>query len=225
MMIDIKTPYYVIDLSQINKCMQVVHQLKNLSSVKCLLALKAFSTWPVFPWFKEALDGTTSSSIFELKLGKEKFGKEAHAYSVAYSKEELNSVNLYTDKVIFNSINQLTSYAHQVNIPIGLRVNPLIGFTPYEISNPVLKQSRLGESNRQQIESVLDLISGVMIHNNCDNTDFKEFSRLLDEVEASFSWLFQQLSWISLGGGILFTAPDFPLIRLHDLSSKYDVQV
>ena len=41
---------------------------------------------------KKYMDGTTSSSLFEARLGHEKFGKEVHAYSVAFSEEDIQAV-------------------------------------------------------------------------------------------------------------------------------------
>ena len=47
-----------------------------------MLALKCFSTWGVFDLMRDHLDGTTSSSLYEARLGREEFGGEVHAYSV-----------------------------------------------------------------------------------------------------------------------------------------------
>ncbi|KAG1648837.1 Carboxynorspermidine/carboxyspermidine decarboxylase [Nymphon striatum] len=77
-------------------------QLRTLSGARCLLALKCFASWPVFDVMQGHMDGTTSSSLFELKLGREKFGKEAHAYSVAWADHEVDEAIGYADKIIFN---------------------------------------------------------------------------------------------------------------------------
>ena len=47
------------------------------------------------------LHGTTSSSLKEVRLGKECFGGETHAYSVAYADHEIKEVLGYCDKIIF----------------------------------------------------------------------------------------------------------------------------
>lgn len=59
---------------------------------------------------RQYMDGTTSSSLYEVKLGREKFGGETHAYSVAYSPEEIGEVVANADKIIFNSISQLQRF-------------------------------------------------------------------------------------------------------------------
>lgn len=80
----------------------------ELSGAKALLALKCFATWGVFDVMQPYLHGTTSSSLNEVRLGYETFGKgkgsdnkkETHAYSVAYSADEIDEVLSYADKII-----------------------------------------------------------------------------------------------------------------------------
>jgi len=69
-----------------------------------------FSTWGVFGLMRQYMDGTTSSSLYEARLGFEKFGKETHAYCVGYSPSDINAISHYADKIIFNSASQLDAY-------------------------------------------------------------------------------------------------------------------
>ena len=68
-----------------------------------------------------------------------------------------------------------------------------------------------------------------MIHNNCENDSFEAFSESLADIESRFGDILQQLEWVSLGGGIHFIAPDYPLEKLADrlkvFSETYGVQV
>lgn len=69
---------------------------------------------------REYMDGTTSSSLFEVRLGREKFGGETHAYSVAYAEDDIDDVVACADKIIFNSLSQLERYAPRASaIPRG----------------------------------------------------------------------------------------------------------
>src|ERR1041385_9056673 len=88
----LQTPYYLIDESRLVKNLERIAHVRELSGAKSVLALKCFSTWAVFDLMQSYLDGTTSSSLFEARLGHEKFGKEVHAYSVAFSEEEVKAV-------------------------------------------------------------------------------------------------------------------------------------
>ncbi|WP_227430980.1 carboxynorspermidine decarboxylase [Psychrobacter sp. I-STPA6b] len=229
---DIPTPYYQIDLVALKQNLMTVQRLCELSGAKALLALKCFATWGVFDFMRPYLHGTTSSSLNEVRLGKETFGKETHAYSVAYSADEIDAVLSYADKIIFNSFNQLSAFkdkAYQANIPVGLRLNPQTSNSSFLIADPARPFSRLGEHDVAKVQAVLGDISGVMIHNNCENDSFEAFSASLDDIEAKFGEVFHQLSWVSLGGGIHFIAPDYPLEklahRLKQFSDTYGVQV
>jgi carboxynorspermidine decarboxylase len=101
------TPYYLINERKILKNLKKIQYLREQSGAKSVLALKCFSTWCVFDLMKEYMDGTTSSSLYEARLGYEKFGKEVHAYSVAYSRQDIQEIKQFSDKIIFNSVSQL----------------------------------------------------------------------------------------------------------------------
>lgn len=119
------TPYYLIDKSRLLQNMEKMAYVRTHSGAKTLLALKCFATWSVFDLMREYMDGTTSSSLYEVKLGRQKFGGETHAYSVAYADDEIDEVLAHSDKIIFNSISQLTRFADaSANHVRGLRINP-----------------------------------------------------------------------------------------------------
>ncbi|MGE6327206.1 carboxynorspermidine decarboxylase [Psychrobacter pacificensis] len=236
------TPYYVLDEAAIVVNMKIIARLCELSGAKALLALKCFATWGVFDVMQPYLHGTTSSSLNEVRLGYETFGnnadasssdkKETHAYSVAYSADEIPEVLSYADKIIFNSISQLTAFKNQAaaqGVPVGLRLNPKTSNSSFLIADPARPFSRLGEHNKDKIAAVLSDITGVMIHNNCENDSFEAFSESLADIESRFGDILQQLEWVSLGGGIHFIAPDYPLEKLADrlkvFSETYGVQV
>ena len=238
----VPTPYYLLDEAAIVANMQIIARLCELSGAKALLALKCFATWGVFDVMQPYLHGTTSSSLNEVRLGYETFGnnsngnsedkKETHAYSVAYSSDEISEVLSYADKIIFNSISQLNAFKDQAraqNIPVGLRLNPKTSNSSFIIADPARPFSRLGEHDKDKIAAVLSDITGVMIHNNCENDSFEAFSASLADIEDRFGDVLAQLEWVSLGGGIHFIAPDYPLEklaeRLKGFSEKYDVQV
>jgi carboxynorspermidine decarboxylase len=195
-----------------------------------LLALKCFATWSVFDLISKYLDGTTSSSLFEVKLGREHFTGETHAYSVAWADHEIDEVLRNSDKVIFNSIGQLTRF-EQVSRghTRGLRVNPGVSTSSFDLADPARPFSRLGEHDPRAIEAVIDQISGFMFHNNCENDDFDRFDAMLRGIEDRFGHLIGQLDWISLGGGIQFTGAGYPLdklaARLKQFAETYGVQV
>ncbi|MFN3586257.1 MAG: carboxynorspermidine decarboxylase [Moraxellaceae bacterium] len=228
----LKTPYYLIDKAALRANLDKIARLRARSGAKCLLALKCFATWAVFDLMRESMDGTTSSSLYEVQLGREKFGGETHAYSVAWADDDMPGVIAAADKVIFNSISQLERFGAEVaaaGIPCGLRVNPGVSSSGFELADPARPFSRLGEADPDRVAAVLERISGVMFHNNCENGSLEVFERLLAHIEQRFGHLLARLSWVSLGGGIHFTGEGYPLDafadRLRAFSERYGVQV
>ena len=226
----IKTPYYLIDKSKLLRNMEKIAYLREHSGAKALLALKCFATWSVFDLMNQYMDGTTSSSLYEVKLGKRKFGGETHAYSVAYADDEIEEVLAHSDKIIFNSVGQLQRFADASAKHVrGLRLNPQVSSSDWLIADPARPFSRLGEWDASKVEQVMDQISGFMLHNNCENSDFDLFDSMLQQIEDRFGSLLERVEWVSLGGGIHFTGEGYPLdklcARLKAFSQRYGVQV
>ncbi|MCO5147904.1 MAG: carboxynorspermidine decarboxylase [Aquamicrobium sp.] len=226
----IQTPYYLIDKQKLLRNMEIIARVREQSGAKALLALKCFATWSVFDLMRQYMDGTTSSSLYEVRLGREKFGGETHAYSVAWADHEIDEAVSHADKIIFNTVGQLERFADRAEgIARGIRLNPGISSSSFDLADPARPFSRLGEWNAARVEPVLDRISGFMIHNNCENDDFELFSRMLDVIEERFGPLLSEVDWISLGGGIHFTGEDYPLDafcdRLKRFSDRFGVQV
>ncbi len=226
----LKTPYYLIDKSQLLQNMEKIAYVRQQSGAKALLALKCFATWSVFDLMQQYMDGTTSSSLFEVKLGREKFAGETHAYSVAYADDEIAEVLASSDKVIFNSISQLNRFEEVSRQHVrGLRVNPGVSTSEFTLADPARPFSRLGEHDPAKIATVIEQISGFMFHNNCENDSFARFDEMLTGIEARFGELLSQVEWVSLGGGIHFTGAGYPLDafcqRLKDFAQRWGVQV
>ena len=224
------TPHYLIDEAALERNLRLIDQLRMASGAKCLLALKCFATWAAFPQIAPHMDGTTSSSLNEVKLGREKFGGETHAYSVAWSDGEIDEAIANADKIIFNSATQVQRYADRAaHLPIGLRVNPGVSHSHFDLADPARPFSRLGEWSDERIEWAMQYVSGFMLHCNCENDSLEAFSALLDRIEAKLGHFLERLDWVSLGGGIHFTKPGYPIeelaARLRVFSERFGVQV
>ncbi|WP_419239967.1 carboxynorspermidine decarboxylase [Photobacterium leiognathi] len=211
-----KTPYFMIDEQKLINNLEQAKKLKQLSGVKLVLALKCFSTWGVFDVMKSYLDGTTSSGPFEVRLGAEKFGGETHAYSVGYSQEDVEDVLQYCNKIIFNSISQLQAYRHLADgkASVGLRLNPGISCAGQDLADPARQFSRLGVQENILTDELFDALDGAMFHMNCENKSADAFITLLDSISERFGRYLSKLDWVSLGGGVFFTWPDYELEKL-----------
>lgn len=228
--LNIRTPYYLINESRLLKNLKKIEYLRSQTGVKCLLALKCFATWSVFDLMKNYMDGTTSSSLYEARLGYEKFGGETHAFSVAYDDSDIEELIKFSDKIIFNSISQLKRYSNQCKYLIkGLRINPNMSYSGFDLADPAREFSRLGVNNIEEIESILSEITGAMFHYNCENSDIDVFENMLSDIGNKFGSILHKLDWVSLGGGIHFTGENYDINRFCDIlrsfSNKYSLQI
>jgi len=207
-----ETPYYLIDEQRMKEAMQTIEYVQEKSGAKCVLALKCFSSFCAFPFMRKYMPGVTTSSLFEARLGYEKFGGEVHGYSVAFDDEEVAQIVPYCDKLIFNSLGQLHRHRQAAaSCSVGLRLNPEVGYSEHPLSDPTLRFSRLGVRAAQLPANIAEHIEGAMLHMNCDNASLVSFSKQLHSIESTFATLLPQLKWLSLGGGIAFTSEGYPI--------------
>lgn len=218
----VHTPYYLLRETALRRNLELVADVRERSGAKAVLALKCFSAWSVFPLMRQYLDGTTSSSPYEARLGFEEFGGETHAYSVAYTADDVREVASFADKVIFNSASQLRAHGGLVGDGVvGVRVNPGLSYSHFDLADPARRASRLGIVDPAELREVAHLVSGVMFHFNCENGDADAFARSLDEISARYADVLAALDWVSLGGGVAFTDPDYPRDVLVDALARF----
>ena len=130
------------------------------------------------------------AALYEARLGREKFGKEVNAYSVAYSTEEGEAVARFADKVIFNSISQLNRLHDRVSgLKVGLRVNPGLSYSHFDLADPARKYSRLGVCSEHELDAVASLISDVMFYFNCENDDVENIAAAIDRIGTKYASL------------------------------------
>jgi carboxynorspermidine decarboxylase len=219
----LETPCFVIRERDLLRNLERTRELKVASGAKVVLALKCFSTWGVFELMQPFLDGTTSSSLFEARLGHEKFGGETHAFSVGYSEADVRQLVQFSNKIIFNSASQLANYRGLVppEVSIGLRLNPEVSYAHQDLADPARPYSRLGVRAGDLSEETLRGVSGFMFHFNCENEDFPALKTMIDKISQKFGPLLDSVRWVSLGGGISFTNDGFPLHEFADYLREF----
>ncbi|PQJ95021.1 carboxynorspermidine decarboxylase [Chromatium okenii] len=227
---DLPTPYYLIDETRLQKNLEIIQSVRERSGAKSVLALKCFSTWCVFDLMRRYLDGTTSSSLFEARLGYEEFGKEVHAYSVGFSRNDVKAVRVFADKIIFNSVSQLQQHYPDVQgCNLGLRVNPGISYSHFDLADPTRRYSRLGVADKAALAEASTVLNGLMYHFNCENDDIDSFIRALASIGRDDGELLRKMEWISFGGGLSFTKDGYPLDRfclaLREFGQEFDIQI
>jgi len=224
------TPYYLIDERRLLRNLRVIERVRRLSGARALLALKCFAAWSVFPLLRRCLDGVTSSGVYEARLGREKFGGEVHAYSVGFSREDVRAVRRYADKIIFNSLSQWRRLAGEARgLDVGVRVNPGFSFSHYDLADPARRYSRLGVRDAAELGRAAEGLRGAMFHFNCENGEFPRFAAHLERLGREYGDLLARLEWVSLGGGLAFTRPGYPVARfaaaLRAFGRRFGVQV
>ena len=226
----LKTPCYVIDEARLVENLEILKQVKDNTGCKILLAQKAFSCFEEYPLIGRYLDGTTSSGLFEARLGKEKMGKSNHVFSPAYKEEEFEELVTICDHIVFNSFSQLEKYKDRLQgVNAGIRINPECSTQKeHAIYDPCAPGSRLGVTIDQFEEKFLPFLSGFHFHTLCEqNSD--DLKKTLDAVEEKFGSYLPQLSWINLGGGHHITKRDYDLELLEssilELQKRYGLTV
>lgn len=234
---DITTPSYLIDERLLKKNMEVLKSVSDATGCKILLAQKAFSMFSMYPMMSRYLAGTTASSLFEARLGKEEFGGETHIFAPAYKENEIDDIISLCDHIVFNSFAQWKRFKNKVlaargagkKIECGIRVNPEYAEIETDIYNPCFTGSRLG-TTLKTFEEELDLegIDGLHFHTMCEqNSDTLE--RTLKVVEEKFGKYMKDMKWINFGGGHHITRKDYDIERLigcvNHVQEKYNVKV
>lgn len=227
------TPFYLIDQDLLVQNLELLQGVQARTGCKILLAQKAFSMYAMYPLIGRYLSGTTASSLFEAKLGKEEMGGETHIFSPAYREDEFEEIVSLCDHIVFNSFAQLQKFAPQVHaaprpVGCGLRVNPEYSEIETEIYNPCAVGSRLGTARAQFQPELLELLDGLHFHTMCEQ-GADTLSRTLDAFEARFGEFLPRMKWVNFGGGHHITRPGYDVALLERciarIQDKYGVQV
>lgn len=222
----IPSPCYVMEETLLRRNLELIRDVARRADVEIILAFKAFALWRSFPIFREYINSTTASSLFEARLAKEEFGNKAHTYSPAYTEEEFEDILACSSHITFNSLSQYQRFAQQVKgrASIGIRVNPEYSEIETELYNPCAPGSRFGILAKDLPEQLPTDIEGFHIHCHCESGS-DVFARTLEHIEAKFSKWFPQIQWINFGGGHLMTRKDYDvelLIKtLQDFHARY----
>ncbi|MFA5069007.1 MAG: carboxynorspermidine decarboxylase [Candidatus Omnitrophota bacterium] len=226
----LETPYYLINEKALLSNLRIIGGIKKASGAKCVLALKCFAAWSVFGLIRQYMDGTTSSSPYEARLGHEKFGKEVHVYSPGYKRQDIFDLRGIADKIIFNSVSQLKTFGPLAGkARLGIRINPGISYSHFDLADPARKYCRLGVPGKRLIRQALPYIDGVMFHFNCENTDFENLRASIDYIGNEYKDILKYCKWVSLGGGIYFTRKGYPVedfcAAIRDFAGRFNTQV
>lgn len=229
----ISTPAYVVDESLLIKNLETLKYVMDKTGCQILLAQKGFSMFSVYPLIGQYLKGTTASTLYEAKLGKEEMEGEVHIFSPAYKPDEMDEIIEISDHIVFNSFSQWAKYKEKVvradkKISVGMRINPEYSEIKTDMYNPCFKNSRLGVTLDNFKPEELEGIDGLHFHTMCEqNSDV--LWRTIQVVDEKFGPYISKMKWLNFGGGHHITREDYDLDTLIKsimfIKEKYDIEV
>ena len=212
------TPIYIIEEEKLRRNLSLIASVARRADVEIILAFKAFALWKTFPIFREYINSTTASSLFESRLAKECFGTKAHTYSPAYTADEIDEIVTCSSHLTFNSLSQYERFHERVagQASIGLRVNPEYSEVETLLYNPCAPGTRFGVTDDKLPQQLPSDIEGFHCHCHCES-GADVLQRTLVHIEQHFAQWFPQLKWLNLGGGHLMTRKDYDVELLVSL--------
>lgn len=212
------TPYYLLEERLLRRNLALIKQVANKAGVEIILAFKAFALWRTFPIFREYINHTTASSLYEARLATEEFGSKAHTYSPAYTEEEFPQIMACSSHVTFNSLSQFARFRPMVEaagnpVSCGLRVNPEYSEVEVELYNPCAPGTRFGVTADLLPDELPQGIEGFHCHCHCESDSY-QLERTLVHLEDKFGRWLPRLKWLNLGGGHLMTRKDYDTTHL-----------
>lgn len=225
-MIDFKqfpNPCYIIEETKLRSNLETIKEVADRADIDIILAFKSFAMWRSFPIFREYIDYSTASSVYEARLAWEVFGSKAHTYSPAYTDEEFAEIKRCSSHITFNSLSQyerLYPRTKNHNISCGLRINPEYSTVETDLYNPCAPGSRFGLVADLLPEQLPEGIEGFHSHTLCESNSFA-FEKTLQALEKKFSKWFDQIKWINFGGGHLITHKDYNREHLIEVISAF----
>ncbi|MEG1837964.1 MAG: carboxynorspermidine decarboxylase [Bacteroidaceae bacterium] len=223
-MIDINkipSPCYVMDEKLLRQNLSLIKEVKEKAEVDIILAFKSFAMWKSFPIFREYINSSTASSLYEARLAFEEFGSKAHTYSPAYTDTDFPTIMACSSHITFNSLNQYEHFYPQttvgdVNISCGIRINPEYSEVETELYNPCAPGTRFGITADLLPQKLPKGIEGFHCHTHCESSSY-DLEKTLTHIEAKFGRWLPYLKWLNLGGGHLMTRKDYNTAHLIEL--------
>lgn len=217
----VPSPCYVMEEELLRKNLSVIKRVSDEAGVEIILAFKSFAMWKSFPIFREYIECSTASSLYEARLAFEEMGSKAHTYSPAYTENEFDMIMDCSSHITFNSFSQFERFypsveAHQSPILCGIRINPEFSEVETELYNPCAPGTRFGITSDLLPATLPKGISGFHCHAHCESSSF-DLEKTLKHIEERFSPWFSQIKWLNLGGGHLMTRKDYDTNHLIEL--------
>lgn len=210
----VETPAFVYDETEVNRVLALTQRLRLEIGCRICYSVKPLTLPPLLRHMAPSLDGFAVSSPFEARLARASLsdGGAIHFTSPGIKEREVDELASLCDYVSFNSLGQWQRFYGLFNddVSLGLRVNPGISFLDDERYDPCRLHSKLGvplrdlANWRQSRQGGGPRLDGILLHSNCESTEFGELARTVQRLKEGAPALLDQIRWINLGGGYLF---------------------
>lgn len=219
------SPCFVLEEDKLRENLKLIKSVKERAGVNIILAFKAFAMWKAFPIIHEYIQGATASSIWEAQLAYEEMGSLAHAYSPAYTFENISQFIRYSSHITFNSLNQFNRFypetlKYKKKVSCGLRINPEFSIVETDLYNPCSPGSRLGVTSNLLADGLPEGVEGLHFHTLCESGSY-DLEKTLEQVEIKFGNFLSQVKWLNMGGGHLMTREGYDIEHLIQLLIKF----
>ena len=217
----IPSPCYVMEERLLRKNLQRIKSVEEKAGVNIILAFKAFAMWKAFPIVREYIGHSTASSVAEARLAFEEMGSAAHTYAPSYTDYDFPLFLKYSSHITFNSLSQFHRFYPKVvasagAVKCGIRINPEFSVVETDLYNPSMPGSRLGVTAKNMGDTLPEGVSGLHLHNLCENNSY-DLEKTLEVVERKFGRFLTKVEWLNLGGGHLMTHEDYDVEHLIGL--------
>ncbi len=218
----VPSPCYVLDEEKLVENLSLVQRIQDEAGVRIILAFKAFAMWSVFPLIRKYIQGAATSSLNEVRLCSEELKIKSHTYAVAYQEKDFDEILDLSSHITFNSISQFERHKKKAvgKVNCGLRVNPEWSDVKTELYNPASSQSRLGVTSACMPEKLPAEIDGLHFHVLCESDSYS-LEKVLHNLEGKFQGYLNQVSWVNMGGGHLFTQKNYDVDHLISILKNF----
>ena len=234
----VETPAFVYDEGEVSRVLDIVETIRATTGCRILYSVKPLTLAPLLDFMAPRLDGFAVSSLFEARLARSFLsdGGSIHFTSPGIRPHEVQDLNRLCDFLAFNSLSQWNKYRAKIagGTRRGLRVNPGLSFLDDERYDPCREHSKLGvpltdiSAIKLDSDGSVDDLSGILVHSNCESTDFAELKRTVDRLGETIPSVLERMDWINLGGGYLLNdnVDLNPLFEsINKLEREYGLQV
>ena len=232
------TPALVYDEAEVQRVLDVANMLQGETGCRVLYSVKPLCLVPLLDMMAPQLAGFAVSSPFEARLARTALaeGGSIHYTSPGIRPGDAAELAALCDYVAFNSLSQWRRHQHDFSgrTSLGLRVNPGLSFLDDERYDPSRPNSKLGVPLNELAGTVsgdipvLARLDGILVHSNCESTNFAELQQTVDCLVDRMPEVLAQLNWVNLGGGYLFNeGVDLEPLRrtIRFLRTQYGVEV